>query len=228
MAMMEAVLSSSLHHPNVIQVYTYMLSPLMAPNTAASSSTTSRQGSFTAAQQQQQQQQGGAAAASGAPDRQEHIPGWQLQLVMELADQVNISGSGACPDCLGHFWGIWVWGGCPVSVVGKWVGPQEEQEIPQQPPRLYLDSACLPVCVLPLSEAAWDFFFLPAISLACAPSDCVHVCVCICVQGTLREQLDRRALPHLQHSSSLHPAVAVALSHDIAAAMLHLHKEGIV
>jgi hypothetical protein len=51
---------------------------------------------------------------------------------------------------------------------------------------------------------------------------------CCAVQGTLRDQLDRRQLPRLPNSSLLHPAVAVALSHDIAAALMHLHKEGIV
>jgi hypothetical protein len=51
---------------------------------------------------------------------------------------------------------------------------------------------------------------------------------CYVVQGTLRDQLDRRQLPHLPGSSFLHPAVAIALSHDIAAALMHLHKEGIV
>lgn len=49
-----------------------------------------------------------------------------------------------------------------------------------------------------------------------------------CLQGTLRDQLDRQLLPHLPGSSFVHPAVAVALGHDIAAAMLHLHREGIV
>jgi hypothetical protein len=49
-----------------------------------------------------------------------------------------------------------------------------------------------------------------------------------CLQGTLRDQLDRQLLPHLPGSSFVHPAVAVGLGHDIAAAMLHLHREGIV
>jgi hypothetical protein len=49
------------------------------------------------------------------------------------------------------------------------------------------------------------------------------------VQGTLRNALDRRRLPRtLQSCAMPHPMVAVALGHDIAAAMLHLHKEGIV
>lgn len=33
MAIMEAVLSTNLHHPNVVQVFTYMLNPLMASQT---------------------------------------------------------------------------------------------------------------------------------------------------------------------------------------------------
>jgi len=59
------------------------------------------------------------------------------------------------------------------------------------------------------------------------PAPSANEC-CSNAQGTLRDQLDRRLLPHLPASSFLHPAVAVALSHDIAAAMLHLHREGIV
>jgi hypothetical protein len=49
-----------------------------------------------------------------------------------------------------------------------------------------------------------------------------------CFQGTLREALDRRLLPVLPGSSMPHPSVVNSLAHDIAAAMLHLHHEGIV
>lgn len=50
----------------------------------------------------------------------------------------------------------------------------------------------------------------------------------LAVQGTLREALDTGRLPRLPNSRLVNPVVAVALSHDIAAAMLHLHTEGIV
>jgi hypothetical protein len=99
MAMMEAVLSTSLHHPNVVQVYTYMLHPLMASNKPSthSSAAAIRQaslGAAAAAQYQQQQQEGMEAAADGAiaaanPERQDQITGWSLQLVMEYCDQVS-------------------------------------------------------------------------------------------------------------------------------------------
>ena len=48
------------------------------------------------------------------------------------------------------------------------------------------------------------------------------------MQGTLREALDRRRLPRLDGTSFVHPVVVLSLSHDIAAALLHLHSEGIV
>jgi hypothetical protein len=57
-----------------------------------------------------------------------------------------------------------------------------------------------------------------------------HACpaAAACFQGTLREALDRRLLPVLPGSSMPHPSVVNSLAHDIAAAMLHLHHEGIV
>lgn len=97
MAMMEAVLSTSLHHPNVVQVYTYMLNPLMASNKSSnhSSAAVSRQASLSAAAALVQQQQEGGEAAEGTaarisnPERQDQITGWSLQLVMEYCDQVS-------------------------------------------------------------------------------------------------------------------------------------------
>lgn len=90
MAMMEAVLSTSLHHPNVVQVYTYMLAPLMANNNTpsqVSSASASRQGVVT--EQQQEQQVGRDAGGAVAPEKQDQITGWSLQLVMEYCDQVS-------------------------------------------------------------------------------------------------------------------------------------------
>lgn len=51
---------------------------------------------------------------------------------------------------------------------------------------------------------------------------------CVLLQGTLREALDRRRLPRVGSSTFLQPAVVLSLAHDIAAALLHLHSEGIV
>jgi hypothetical protein len=45
-------------------------------------------------------------------------------------------------------------------------------------------------------------------------------------QGSLREGLDRGLLK--APSSFLAPHIVLALAHDVAAAMLHLHSEGIV
>jgi hypothetical protein len=60
-----------------------------------------------------------------------------------------------------------------------------------------------------------------------------NVCAVCCVlcagpQGALREALDTRRLPRLPGSALTHPCIALALAHDVAAAMLHLHSEGIM
>jgi hypothetical protein len=54
------------------------------------------------------------------------------------------------------------------------------------------------------------------------------MCLCALLQGTLREALDKRRLPRLSGTTFPHPCVVFSLSHDITAAMLHLHSEGIV
>lgn len=48
------------------------------------------------------------------------------------------------------------------------------------------------------------------------------------LQGTLREALDSKSLPLMQETSFPDPLVVLSLAHDIAAALLHLHSEGIV
>jgi hypothetical protein len=47
-------------------------------------------------------------------------------------------------------------------------------------------------------------------------------------QGTLRDALDKRRLPRLCGTPFPHPSVVFSLCHDITAALLHLHTEGIV
>jgi serine/threonine protein kinase len=92
MAIMEAVLSTNLHHPNVVQVYTYMLNPLMANSkSAAGSVDCSRQASEAgvARRHQQQQDQQQQQQQEDALDKQGAITGWTLQLVMEFCDQVG-------------------------------------------------------------------------------------------------------------------------------------------
>lgn len=55
-----------------------------------------------------------------------------------------------------------------------------------------------------------------------------HALACV-VQGALRDALDRKRLPRVASGTTfLQPDIALSLSHDIAAAMLHLHSEGIV
>ncbi|WIA15144.1 hypothetical protein OEZ85_001831 [Tetradesmus obliquus] len=110
MAIMEAVLSSAMSHPNVVQVYTYMLNPLTRT--------------------------GGANGAAGSPGatswpKGQDIAGWELKLIMEY-----------------------------------------------------------------------------------------------CSEGSLRDALDCKLLS--KAGSYMAPSVVLTLAHDIAAAMLHLHSEGIV
>ncbi len=52
--------------------------------------------------------------------------------------------------------------------------------------------------------------------------------VFLLLQGTLREALDRKRLPRVGSTTFVQPAVVRSLAHDIAAALLHLHSEGIV
>jgi hypothetical protein len=71
MAIMEAVVSSTMSHPNVVQVYTYWLNPLTGLQAAPSGSTNA--GALP------------AASSSGGPD----IAGWELKLVMEYCNEVG-------------------------------------------------------------------------------------------------------------------------------------------
>eukprot|EP00878_Enallax_costatus_P006127 GHUV01006423.1.p1 GENE.GHUV01006423.1~~GHUV01006423.1.p1 ORF type:complete len:1088 (+),score=332.66 GHUV01006423.1:306-3569(+) len=71
MAVMEAVLSSAMSHPNVVQVYTFMVNPLMSSPDSANG-----QASHT-----------GAAAALGH-NGPSSIAGWELKIVMEYCEQV--------------------------------------------------------------------------------------------------------------------------------------------
>jgi hypothetical protein len=109
MAMMEAVLSTNLHHPNIIQVYTYSLTPLMAQPVSTN-------GSFTSSRfpkphvppepgldsSQEQEEQGlvgawamGQSGQQGEPEGREQeaaagaVTGWQVQIVQEYADRVS-------------------------------------------------------------------------------------------------------------------------------------------
>jgi len=74
MAIMEAVLSTNLHHPNLVHVFTYMLHPLTAQAGGSSNS-------------HQQEALAGPAAASKQPG---HVSGWELQLVMEMCEKVRL------------------------------------------------------------------------------------------------------------------------------------------
>jgi hypothetical protein len=77
MAIMEAVVSSTMSHPNVVQVYTYMLNPLTATGEAAADSS-----------------QGSAEAQVVSAEPHRNVSGWELKLVMEYCDQVSWTATG--------------------------------------------------------------------------------------------------------------------------------------
>ena len=94
MAIMEAVVSSTMCHPNVVQVFTYMLDALaVAPASSAGAS-----GSAEESGGQQEygttagiQLQGTTLSSDGEPGASTVPPvaGWELKLVMEYCDQVR-------------------------------------------------------------------------------------------------------------------------------------------
>eukprot|EP00883_Tetradesmus_obliquus_P006895 jgi/Sobl393_1/17454/SZX64266.1 len=144
MAIMETVVSSTISHPNLVQVYTYTLNPLIAGEEQGSGSGSSRRNlpPLPPQARQQQQQQAlphGANTPAGAGQQRSQgiVSGWELRLVMEYCDQ-----------------------------------------------------------------------------------------------GTLRDALDNGMLLRGRGSSSssrcMHPGLALGLAQDIAAALLHLHAEGVV
>jgi hypothetical protein len=205
MAMMEAVLSTGLHHPNVVQVYTYILSPLMSAGASQGSvgSSMALPVNGWLRQQQQEQQQGmdagsgGDRAAAEDLDGSEsvgQVTGRQLQLVMEYCDQV-----------------CWCW--ALFLLVYS--------------PAVYFPAdAAAPQCTCSSSGMLCEQLCPVRSCYTRMHKPCGNAVVC--VQGTLRGALDRQALPRQSGGSKVAPSVVLALSHDIAAAMLHLHKEGIV
>lgn len=107
-AVMEAVLSSQCSHPNVVTVYTYMLSPLLTAVHNSGSSEPRADGSSTTAACQLEGRvptivgepghgssaaevaaAAAAAAANCAASCNATLSGWELQLVQELCDEVG-------------------------------------------------------------------------------------------------------------------------------------------
>lgn len=76
MAIMEAVLSTNLHHPNLVHVFTYMLRPLTTQACSGGNSSSYQQDALA-----------GPAAASKRPGP---VSGWELQLVMEMCEKVRL------------------------------------------------------------------------------------------------------------------------------------------
>jgi len=65
-------------------------------------------------------------------------------------------------------------------------------------------------------------------TIVSTPCTCAGLPLPFTAQGTLREALDRKRLPRVPGTTFLQPIIALSLSHDIAAALLHLHSEGIM
>lgn len=82
MAIMEAVVSSTMCHPNVVQVFTYMLSPL-----TSSSTTEPKAAAGEAAANGKQVADNGHAKEGGSSGQD--IAGWSLKLVMEYCNEVS-------------------------------------------------------------------------------------------------------------------------------------------
>jgi hypothetical protein len=107
MAIMEAVVSSTMCHPNVVQVFTYMLDALaVAPATSSTEASCSREGS--GGQQEYGtdagvQLQGTTSTSEGeqGASMPPSVAGWELKLVMEYCDQVrNREGLQECMPSL--------------------------------------------------------------------------------------------------------------------------------
>lgn len=95
MAIMEAVLSSTLSHPNVVQVYTYYLSPLYLSSTMAAGGPSNRdsgRGNRGGGEAQPVPQGTPEPAQDGAPE----IAGWTLKLVMEYCNEGSLRDALDC------------------------------------------------------------------------------------------------------------------------------------
>jgi hypothetical protein len=113
MALMEAVVSSTMSHPNVVQVFTYMLTPLMARSggiaggrqlglgsAAAAAADVAAAAAHAAAASGRRRSKGSRAdgasgAGAGGDEEPGTMSGWLLQLVMERCEQVRTGGRGA-------------------------------------------------------------------------------------------------------------------------------------
>ena len=95
MGLMEAVVSSAMCHPNVVQVYTYMMEPLSTgssrgtpvddttPDTSAASRRWGREDQGQVGEVQPQAPLWGEA---------KHITGWELKIIMEYCSGVSRAG----------------------------------------------------------------------------------------------------------------------------------------
>ena len=108
---MEAVLSSTMCHPNVVQVYTYTMEPLgsMGGATLQLGSEEGGEEIYGTSREGQQQQGLGMVWAKGAAPRSRHVTGWELRIIMEYCTGVSRGGA------LGS---IWV-GYCMTGVLGS-------------------------------------------------------------------------------------------------------------
>ena len=91
MGLMEAVVSSAMCHPNVVQVFTYMMDPLSTAqnNVRANDTAGSTEGSGNSAPSAMATEIG-SSLRKPAIAANKHITGWELKIIMEYCNGVRI------------------------------------------------------------------------------------------------------------------------------------------
>jgi hypothetical protein len=223
----------------VVQVYNYMLTPLLtfvhnngSGDTGTSSSSSSESqaptvvagpGGLGAAEVAKA---AAAAAAAAAAKDTATLSGWTLKLIMELCDQVR-----ECSDC-GEGSAVLQ---ANFVVVGK---GQLSGRAAKLPAHVLEDptSSARGTAAQCSSFGHTGSAYRTLLQTACPYSAVLFRLVTLCVahraclspavyysQGTLRSALDRGVLK-LQGAPFADPTLVLMLARDVAAALLHLHR----
>jgi serine/threonine protein kinase len=90
MGLMEAVVSSAMCHPNVVQVYTYMMDPLSTGSSRSTAQERTPDASAGSAGGVRQQGQAEGEEVQPQPGGEvKHVTGWELKIVMEYCNGVR-------------------------------------------------------------------------------------------------------------------------------------------
>lgn len=207
MAIMEAVLSSTMSHPNVVQVYTYVLNPL----TTSSVPLEGKDGSM--------------AASSTGVKGADNIAGWELKIIMEFCNEVGIGCCLWCQCtmvCIHQLWRL--------AIIHT---QQSCMALSPSYPSIHnlslrnMSASGLKEWTLIADKTSGQGQVRCKEALAIhVPLTTVHYLSLCAVQGSLRDALDCGSL--CKPGSYLAPSAVLSLAHDVAAALLHLHSEGIV